>query len=453
MKLETTWSPRLGDGDGSPCDRLIAALTEDVAAGRIVGGDRLPAHRDLAWRLGVGLGSVTKAYRELERRGLVVGVHGRGTFVAGPSGRPSETIDLSLNVPPLVLGDRFLAAALTALVKKLDAESFSTYAPPAGRADHRALMARRLAAQGVDATAERVFLTHGAQHALSVAFATLVGATTPFLTETTTYPGALLWTRQAGIAPIGVAVDAEGMRPDALADRLASVVGRGRPVVYVTPTVHNPTTATMGEARRRAVAEVARRHDAMIVEDDVHSIFAPAGLPPIAACAPERVFHVGGLSKTLSPGLRIGALTTPPGFARAAGERLQATSSTASPLSSRIMEQWLGDGTADAVADAIRRDARERRRLAGAILPAAIGVGEVGGFHVWLPKTVVEAEAFVARAAATGILLLPARAPLSDPAAKEGGVRISLGGPSIDALERALRRLADIAGGGFEATV
>lgn len=453
MKRETTWTPRLSEDVGSPSERLIAALTEDVAAGRVVGGDRLPAHRDLAWRLGIGLGSVTKAYRELERRGLVVGVHGRGTFVAGPSGRPSEVVDLSLNVPPLVLGDRFLAAALSGLVKKLDAETFSSYAPPAGRSDHRAIMARRLAARGVDATADRVFLTHGAQHALSVAFATLADAATPFLTETTTYPGALLWTRQAGIAPIGVAVDAEGMRPDALAERLERVTGRGRAVVYVTPTVHNPTTATMGEDRRRAIAEVARRHDAMLVEDDVHSIFAPEGLPPIAALAPERVFHVAGLSKTLSPGLRIGSLTTPLGFARAAGERLQATSSTASPLSCRIMEQWLGDGTADAVGEAIRRDARERRRLAGAILPAAIGVGEVGGFHVWLPMAVVEADAFVARAAAAGILLLPARAPLSDPTARDGGVRISLGAPSIATLERALRRLAEIAGGSLEATV
>ncbi len=101
MRLQSPWQARLGDEkEGSPCDRLVAALSEDIADGQLEVGARLPAHRDLAWRLGIGVGTVTKAYGVLERRGLVRSVKGRGTFVAVAEARRGAFIDLSRNSPP-----------------------------------------------------------------------------------------------------------------------------------------------------------------------------------------------------------------------------------------------------------------------------------------------------------------------------------------------------------------
>ncbi|WP_163277873.1 GntR family transcriptional regulator, partial [Klebsiella aerogenes] len=70
MRLASPWQPRLGAVKGQPYERLVGALTEDIAAGTVPAGARLPPHRDLAYRLGIGLGTVTKAYATLERRGL-----------------------------------------------------------------------------------------------------------------------------------------------------------------------------------------------------------------------------------------------------------------------------------------------------------------------------------------------------------------------------------------------
>jgi DNA-binding transcriptional MocR family regulator len=84
--------------------------------------------------------------------------------------------------------------------------------------------------------------------------------------------------------------------------------------VYVTPTTHNPTGASMGRLRRAQIAAVCARHDVAIVEDDVYSIFRPHDVTPIARIAPERTFYVNGFSKSLSPGLRLGMLVAPPVF-------------------------------------------------------------------------------------------------------------------------------------------
>lgn len=443
MKLASPWTPRLTEGDGPPFERLAAALVDDIAGGQLGAGDRLPAHRDLAWRLGIGIGTVTKAYARLEQRGLVKSLHGRGMFVSGLPAAAPAGIDLSVNAPPQMLSDRLLQATLSALARRLDAGTFGTYAHPAGRPEHRRLMARWLAKGGLDARPDCTLLTHGAQQALAIALAVACKPGTVLLTEALTYPGALLAAHQAGLAPVGLAMDHEGLRPDALAEALGASHGRHR-VLYVTPTLHNPTTATMGPERRQILAYLCRAHDVTLIEDDVYGIFAPAGSQPLAALIPERSFHVTGLSKTLSPGLRMGALVTPPDRLAEAEARLMATSTTAPALFAQIMELWLTDGTAEAVAVSIRTDAARRSALAAERLPQRAALRVNGGFHAWLPMPTEEAERFVARAAMRGVALMPARAAMADPAGLHGGVRISLGAPALGQLGQALDILADL---------
>ncbi|MFT4133448.1 PLP-dependent aminotransferase family protein [Labrys sp. (in: a-proteobacteria)] len=443
MKLASPWEPRLTPGDDPPFERLAAALADDIAAGLIGAGDRLPAHRDLAWRLGIGVGTVTKAYVKLEQRGLVRSLHGRGMFVAGISAMATGSIDLGINAPPQMLSDRLLQATLSTLAKRLDAETFGAYSHPAGRPEHRRLMARWLARWGVDAGPDRIVLTHGAQHALAIAMAMACPPGTHLLTEALTYPGALLVARQAGLETIGLAMDREGLTPGALAEALGADHGRHR-VLYVTPTLHNPTTATMGAERRQDVVRLCRAHDVIIIEDDVYGIFAPAGVRPLACLAPERTFHVTSLSKALSPGLRMGALVVPSDRVAEAEARLQASSTMASALQAEIMGMWLTDGTAEAVASSIRADAVRRSAFAADRLPKQAALRINDGFHAWLPMPAEAADRFVARAALRGVALMPARAAMADPSAPDGGVRISLGAPAMAQLDQALGVLADL---------
>ncbi|MFZ0269018.1 GntR family transcriptional regulator, partial [Caulobacter sp.] len=88
------WTPTLSPGDAPLYERLLDALREDIASGALSDGARLPPQRDLAHRLGLGLGTVTRAYVEAEKAGLVQAHVGRGSFVRGATAaRPARTAD------------------------------------------------------------------------------------------------------------------------------------------------------------------------------------------------------------------------------------------------------------------------------------------------------------------------------------------------------------------------
>ena len=309
MLQQSPWQAHLSEQPGSPAEKLVRALAGDILEGRLEAGARLPAHRDLAWSLKIGVGTVTKAYAVLERRGLTRSVKGRGTFVALVQSHKPAGIDLSFNQPPAMLSERMLRRTLASIAKSVDPSLFTHYPPALGHDEHRRLMAQWLNDLGMPAEPERVVLTSGAQQALSVAFAVALRPGGTIFCEALTYPGVITLARFAGYRLAGVAMDDEGMIPAALEEALA-----GRPkgvrsaILYIMPTMQNPTTATMGTARRQEIAEICRRHGIVIVEDDVYSLVPLPGRPPIATLAPERTFYVNSLSKTVSPGLRIGSL-------------------------------------------------------------------------------------------------------------------------------------------------
>ncbi|WP_249692313.1 PLP-dependent aminotransferase family protein [Stappia sp. WLB 29] len=449
MRLRSPWQPRLADGAGPPGERLAAALSQDILSGELAVGARLPAQRDLAWRLGIGLGTVTKAYALLERRGLLRSVRGSGSFVAATEARKGPLIDLSRNAPPSGVSERLLARTLAAVSRKLDADVFNTYPPVAGHARYRNEMARWFRRLGMEADPECLLLTGGAQHALAVALSTLCGPGGTLLVEAQTYPGVLTLARHMGLRVVGVAMDGEGMLPDALDWALHDLREEaGGIAVYLTPTMQNPTTGSMGRARREAILAICRARDAMLVEDDVYTLAPEAEFPSLASLAPERVVYINSLSKTLNPSLRVGGLVVPPALVARTENALHASGLMISPLGCVVMEQWVLDGTAEAIGTAIREEAARRRALAGAILGPAMRDARHVGYHVWLPLEAGRAAVLETAARALGILVTPPASTAAAPGTPEDdascGVRLCLGAPAMDELETALRAISGL---------
>ncbi len=420
MRQPSPWKPRLADGPGSPSERLARAIAEDVADGSLPPGSRMPPHRVLAHALGLSTGTVTKAFAMAERRGLVAGEHGRGTFVRSAEGEEPTRLDLAQNLPPPVLTDTALAGWL-------------------GR--HR-----------VEVGADRLVLTNGAQHALSVAATLLCRPGDVILTEAATYHGVKAIAGHFGLRLRGVALDAEGLVPDDLDAALRELSGTR--VVHSVPTRQNPTARTMGRERRREIAAILRRHDAWMIEDDVYSVLGDPGEPTLAELLPERTLYANGLSKALSPGLRIGCLAVPKDLVPAAERAVQATAWTASPQGCLLAAEWLADGTVADLAAAMRAEVARRTALAVAAFPGLVPADQPPTNHVWLPMPHAEAERFARHALAAGILVTPPDAPIVDPALVSG-VRICLGpAPTASALARALETLrATLVAGGVVAVV
>ncbi|HXS08070.1 MAG TPA: PLP-dependent aminotransferase family protein [Rhizomicrobium sp.] len=445
-KAPQGWMPQL-PRDGGPLYLAIAeAIAADVASGRLKPGQRLPPQRPLAEALGIDFTTVTRAYAEAGRRGLVEGRVGQGTYVRlrqkSSSPAAARTIDVSMNLPPR-FEDETLLARMQAGIAEVAGEGldlFLTYQDPAGAESDRIAGAQWLSPRLPGVTAERLALCPGTQGALTASLALLATRGDTVCVEALAYPGFLALAAHRGIALAPIAMDVDGILPD----RFEVACKAHRPkALYLTPTFHNPTTATIPLARRRRLVEIARRHGVIIIEDDAYGALPRAPVPPLAALAPDCVHYIGGLSKCLSPALRLAYLVLPDARMRArAADAIRAFAGMASPFSAAIVTRWMEDGTAAAILAAIRAETAARQVITAKLLPDAGSDPEC--FHAWLklPKG-WRAGALAARARLDGIGLVTADVFAVGDAPE--AVRIGLGAPrSRDDLTRGLENLADL---------
>lgn len=446
----TIWAPEIDLTVDPPYQAIVQALSADIGSGRLAIDQRLPTHRELAETLGLAIGTVTRAYKEAERRGLIRGEVGRGTFVgradADPVAAPiSESaapsvIDLSCNYPIYSEGPD-LGEALGRLATRNHLHEFMRYQPHAGMRRHRAAGAKWAARFGVACDPESVLVCNGAQHGLTIVFCTLAEPGDLILTEALTYPGMKAVARLLHLRLQAVEIDDEGLIPDAFdaACRRQKVTA-----LYLIPTIHNPTTAVLPDSRRRAIAEIARRHDVAIVEDDVHRLLADPAPPPVASYAPERTYFIAGYSKAVAAGIRIGYVAAPPEAIERLVQSIWATCWMVAPLTAEIATLWIEDGTADRIVQRKRAEAEARQQMARNILRNAAYKTQPHAFHIWLelpPKW--RSADFTVEARRRGVGITPAEAfSIGDgPAPK--AVRVSLG--AAESRERLRSGLSTIA--------
>ena len=441
------WTPRLPETAAPIFERLVDALNADIGAGLLTAGEKLPPQRDLAYRLGLGVGTVTRAYSEAERRGLILGQVGRGSFVAERPAAPGVAtvgiIDLGRNLPPLAPAERQLTVALARLARRRDLAAHLSYPPSGGMEAHR-----RAGAVWLEQTANighldwrRLILCAGAQQGVAISLAALCRAGDAIVAEEATFSGLKTLAAHAGYRLTPALMDSEGLTPDAL-DQAAAA--SGAKAAYVQP-VQNPTGRVMSLRRRREIVEVARRRDLIIVEDDLYGAYTQSlGLPPLAALAPDRVCYVSGLSKSLAPGLRVGYVS-PPNEAIAGRilEALRAVAFGGPTVGAMIATQWIEDGAAAEIFAAVLEETRVRTGVARRVLGDALEPPVLASLpHLWLPLTELAAEQVAGRALREGVQVTPPRAMVLDDAPVRG-LRLCLG-PAMDraALERGLSIVA-----------
>ncbi len=436
---------------------LADAIARDIEAGVLAPGDQLPTHRDLATRLGVSIGTVTRGYAEAERRGLISGEVGRGTFVRaadpadgwGGAGRESGVIDLSLALP-WTLGEeegRLLAETLQAVTREADMVELLQYQPGSATPRHRMQAASWLVQGGVPAQPETVVLTAGAQHALTVVLATFLRPGDTLAVEELTYPGVKALAQMLGLRLRGIALDGEGLVPESL-DRIC----REGPVraLYCVPTAQNPTSVTMSEERRRRIIEVAQAHDLLVIEDDVHGMLVDTERTPLAAMAPERTVHIATVSKALAFGLRTALVAMPETMVDRMLVGVRSTMWMVPPLMVDVTLRWLNDEHALALARRKREEMAERQALVEAMLGSRCTVTSApGAIHAWvqLPEP-WRSDELVAHARQRDVLVAGAEAFLVGRGPVPHAVRLAVGTVRDRAeLRSALQVLDDVLAG------
>jgi DNA-binding transcriptional MocR family regulator len=443
----TIWVPDLSQSSLPTYLAIVEAIGDAIRMGQLRPGDPLPTHRLLADLLGVNVSTVTRAYREAGRRRLVGGEVGRGTYVLGVASeaalfalqhRPEGgVIDLSLNMPPIAARDNDLAAFLEQL-GTVEAARLLHYPSPGEVLVHKQAAVGWLKRRGVEADPEGLVVCAGAQHAMDTAIS-LFQERDEVACEALVYPGlkaaARHWQRR--LHP--VAMDAEGLLPEAFEAACRS----GLRLAVVSPTLHNPTTATMGLPRRRKLVEIARKWDVILVEEDVYGLLQEQAPPPLVALAPERVLYLTGLSKTVSPGLRIGYLLFPPALRQRLRDAQHHTTWYVSALTMALATQWLQNGTAWRRLLTQRRELAVRHRLCQKHLAGFKWRGEPHCPHVWLTTPPGGSSAFARQALAAGVVVVPSSVLAAGRLPSEDGIRLSIGSaPNRQTLAEGLSRLA-----------
>lgn len=434
----TIWSPRLPETAEPIYGRIADALERDVRGGLLVPGSQLPTHRELARVLGITPVTVTRAYAEAARRGLIESTTGRGTFVRGvrrEAAAAAAEIDLAANaiVVPLPTPSRSL------LDRAGEALLTSAYGNIAGSERHRNAGAAYI---GRRTDPSRVVVTAGTQHALFLAFAAATRPGDSVLTESVTYHGAKAVAQLLGVKLEPLPLDRHGIVPDAFAKACRSRTSQAK-VLYIVPSLHNPTGIVTPEKRRRELAAVAEKHGITIIEDDVCGFLLDKTPPPLAAFAPDRTIFLTGLGKAIAPAMRIGFLTAPEALLQRVQSSLAASVLFTSPVLAEMAATWIEDGTAARIAALKREEVALRSRIARGILGRV--TGDVRSSHLWLelpPRWTADSFTEEARRRRVRVASGTAFAVGSE---VPRAVRISIGATATVAeLETALHTIAGI---------
>lgn len=484
------------DSEVSLQAQLRGQLASAILSGAAPEGSRLPSTRGLAEELGVARNTVSLAYAQLLAEGLVVARERSGLYVAeqlaasrpvagvGDTRRPEgglawrprlkarvarpagfrcppdwrrypyPFVDGRFDVSAYPLNDWREASRLA-----LGARDVGDWTSDVGEADDPLLVeqirTKILPRRGIEARPEEILVTLGVQQALHALCELLVDRRSRVAVEEPGYPDLRQMLRRRGAGLIHQPVDAEGMIVD---EGLA-----GADLIVVTPSHQFPTGATLSLARRRALLELARAQDAVIIEDDIDADanYLDPGPPALKALDEEgRVIYAAGLSKILSPALRLGFVVAAPELLAELRKLRRLTVRHPPVTNQRAAAFFLSLGHHDATLLRLARAFGQRRvALRDALnhyLPQFVDVRlSQGGTAVWVQGPPgLDARKLAHEAARRGVLIEPVDAYFARPA-PEAASAFRLGVTSLP-LERirpgiaALAQVARALAGGAE---
>lgn len=212
-----------------------------------------------------------------------------------------------------------LIAAASAVLKR-EGRTLSTYGLDSGPQGYRALreflVGKLKADADIRCTADDILITSGSLQALDLINHTLLARGDTVIIEEDCYQGSINRLTRLGVTPIGIPLDRDGMRMDALANALDELKRKGvKPkYIYTIPTVQNPTGTIMPLARREEMLRLAAAHGVPIFEDDCYADLIWSGERPPALYAMSGnggVIYVGSFSKSIAPALRVGYIVAP----------------------------------------------------------------------------------------------------------------------------------------------
>lgn len=447
-----TWTPHRSQSAKTKYLQIAQAIEEDISAGLLRDGDRLPSQRIIAKALGVDLTTVTRALNEVKRRGWIDTQKRHRTVIKIPTDlhhslsktSPNPILDMSMNIPPCIpLLNRYLSTTLNDLLQEPQNGLNLNYQDSRGSDYDRSMASLWLKPRLGKIELDRIVVTSGAQTALASLCDLLFKPGMTICTGEVTYPGFKALSIHKGLKLIGLKMDEQGILPESF----ENTCHLHKPqALYIIPTIDNPTTATLPAARRETLVAIARKYNVHIIEDDPYSPLDPLAPSPLVMSAPERTWYIASLSKCLTPALRIAYVVTPAlNQTLHLSGLLRASVLMTSPLMAAVASRWIRDGITEKLIKKIREESGARQIIAQTTLADFSFVAHAHGHHAWLfPPQPWNAAEFSNYASNFGIGVIPSQV-FSANDYFPNAVRIALGSATTQVeLKKSLHLLAEL---------
>lgn len=437
IDLMAIWLPDLSSRTGPKYLQLVEAIAEDIAAGRLPAGSRLPPHRELAFQLSISPNTTSRAYAEAVKRALLKGEVGRGTFVRASDGmvrgsgaetmqrRETGPIDLSRNLPMPGFAEPHVRRIMSEIATDAGVQALLDYQTDGDLWPHRRAGRRWLAACGIESQVENVIPVVGGQHGILSILMALLQPGDLLLAEALTYTPVIAIAARLNLQTAAVAMDDLGVVPEAFETWCKD----GNPkALYLTPTLQAPTTVTLSTSRRTRIAEIADHYGVLLIEDDVFGPLKRDKPAPIASIAPDTTVYVSSLSKSVAPGLRVGFLRAPSKLVSALHQSVNLSVWMTPPVTLEVARRLIEYGTAERLTVQQRRVAVERQGIAQQALGNKAMSQKADGFHIWMPlPDGWRADTFVAECSRQGVQVSEGRSFAINAADAPEAVRICIG--------------------------
>lgn len=371
---------------------LVQSITQDIERGLLKDGARLPPQRELSQALGISVQTVTNAYKDLERHGVIRCEVGRGSFVSRRMTEQMSSFMLDRSEQSLVdfsiarithtpAHDEAWQKVCAELAQEPRQPWMRECRPISGFEYHRTAGVHWLETLGMQTSADRLLVTNGAAHGIFLALAALVSPGDVVLTENLSDHGVIGSAQVLGFNLRGLDIDEYGIQPDHFEDLCAN---ERITALVCTPNLNNPTVALMPDSRRRAIAKIAQRHGVHVIEDDVYGPLLAQRPPPISSYLPELSFYCTSFTKSVLTGLRTGYLSVPRRLALRVDSLLRVSTWMATPLLAEVATRWIGDGTAQRLIELQRQCLQRRHAMVSASLGAYLRGQHPNALSCWL---------------------------------------------------------------------
>ncbi len=309
-----------------------------------------------------------------------------------------------------------------------------------------------MALEGIRAGVDDVVVTTGSQQALDLVAKLFLDPGDVVLAESPSYVGAMGIFRSYQAAVAHIPMDADGMIPAALSERIQSLKTEGRSIklLYLIPNFHNPAGVTLSSERRLQIIDIARSEGILILEDNPYGLLwfdrpAPAAMRSVES---DGIVYLGSFSKTLAPGFRVGWALAP----HAIREKLVLAAESAilspSSLNQMVISDYLDQANWQGQIDVFRELYRERRdAMIDALehhLPDLTWTAPNGGFYVWLTLGEgLDSKDMLPRAVKELVAYTPGTAFFADGSGR-GHLRLAFCYPPPAEVREGIRRLSTV---------